>query len=127
MQAIWNGEVIAESEDTIVVEGNHYFPASSVHRQYFTASDSTTSCPWKGTANYYTITVNGKTNKNAAWYYPQPKSAACEIAGRVAFWKGVKVRSGQSVAPDCTDCAPASSVPSRWSAMTGWLRRRDVA
>jgi len=124
MQAIWNGEVIAESEDTVVVEGNHYFPASSVHRQYLSASDSNTSCPWKGTAGYYTITVNGKTNKNAAWYYPNPKPAAAQIAGRVAFWKGVKVVSGQSADPECTDCSPRST--GRLSALTGWLRGRDA-
>lgn len=101
MQAIWNGEVIAESDETVVVEGNHYFPASSVHRQYLVASDASTACPWKGTASYYSLHVNGKTNKDAAWYYRDPKPAAKQIAGRVAFWRGVHVTNtaGPGTAP----------------------------
>lgn len=125
MQAIWNGVVIAESADTVVVEGNHYFPASSVHRQYISPSESATSCPWKGAASYYTLSVNGKTNKNAAWYYADPRPAARQIAGRVAFWRGVKIVSGHSAEPDCPDCVPATS--GHWSSLTNWLRGGDAA
>lgn len=91
IRAVWNGAVLAESEDTVVVEGNHYFPADALHSEYFTESTTTTVCPWKGTAHYYTVTVDGQTNPDAAWYYPEPKSAASQIEGRVAFWKGVRV------------------------------------
>ena len=91
MKAIWNGEVIAESDDTVVVEGNHYFPLSSVNPSFLKPSDKTTFCPWKGTANYYTLVVGDSENTDAAWYYEKPKDAAKEIAGRVAFWRGVKV------------------------------------
>lgn len=91
MKAIWNGVVLAESDDTVVVEGNHYFPADSINRDYFTESDTHTVCGWKGTASYYNVVVNGAVNKDAAWYYPVPKDAAKEIEGRVAFWKGVQV------------------------------------
>lgn len=91
MKAIWNGEVIAESNDTVVVEGNHYFPIGSVKARYLEDSDTTTICPWKGTANYYTLTVEGEKNTDAAWYYAEPKPAAAQIRDRVAFWRGVKV------------------------------------
>jgi len=91
MKAIWNDEVIAESDDTVVVEGNHYFPLSSVNESLLKSSEKTTSCPWKGTANYYTLSVAGNENKDAAWYYAAPKDAAKQIAGRVAFWKGVTI------------------------------------
>lgn len=91
MKAIWNGEVIAESDETIVVEGNHYFPLSAVNESLLKPSDKTTFCPWKGTANYYTLSVGGDDNVDAAWYYAEPKSAAKQIAGRVAFWRGVQV------------------------------------
>ena len=91
MIAKWNDRVIAESEDTVVVEGNHYFPPADVREEFLRASDHTSICPWKGTARYYSIEVEGQTNVNAAWYYPDPKAAASEIAGRVAFWKGVQV------------------------------------
>jgi uncharacterized protein (DUF427 family) len=93
MKAIWNEQVVAESSATVVVEGNHYFPADSVKREFFQPSSTHTSCPWKGEASYYTLAVDGKTNVDAAWYYPQPKDAAKEIAGHVAFWKGVKVEA----------------------------------
>ena len=93
MKATWNDSVIAESNDTVVVEGNHYFPAESVNRAYLEPSDTHTTCPWKGEASYYSLTVNGQTNKDAAWYYPAPREAAAEIKDRVAFWKGVKVES----------------------------------
>ena len=91
MKATWNGAVIAESDDTVVVEGNHYFPADAIRREYVTPSDTHSVCPWKGTASYYSLTVNGKTNPDAAWFYPEPKTAAKEIKDRVAFWRGVTV------------------------------------
>ncbi len=90
-KAIWRGTTIAESDDTVVVEGNHYFPRESVRDEYLRDSSTHTTCPWKGVASYYDIVVNGATNKDAAWYYPQPKEAAREIEGRVAFWRGVEV------------------------------------
>ena len=93
MKAIWNCAVIAESSDTVVVEGNHYFPAESVKREHLAPSDSHTTCPWKGVASYYTVVVGAARNPDAAWYYPDPKPAAAEIRGRVAFWKGVKVEA----------------------------------
>ena len=91
MRATWKDAVLAESGDTVVVEGHHYFPAESINRQYFRESSTHSVCPWKGEASYYDLVVNGETNKDAAWYYPEPKEAAKEIKGRVAFWKGVKV------------------------------------
>jgi uncharacterized protein (DUF427 family) len=91
MRATWRDAVLAESDDTVIVEGNHYFPESSIRREHFRASETHTVCPWKGEASYYDIVVGADTNRDAAWYYPQPKDAAREIAGRVAFWKGVKV------------------------------------
>jgi len=92
MKAIWNDAVVAESDETIVVEGNHYFPPDSVNREYFRESDKHTTCPWKGLASYYDVVVDGKVNKDAAWYYPAPKEAAKQITGYVAFWKGVQVK-----------------------------------
>lgn len=89
--AIWEGTVIAESEQTVVVEGNHYFPADSLKQEHFRASSHSSVCPWKGTASYYDVVVGDKVNANAAWFYPQPKEAAKQITGYVAFWKGVKV------------------------------------
>ncbi len=91
MKATWQGITIAESDDTVVVEGNHYFPADSIRREYFKASDQHTHCPWKGEASYYDIAVDGAVNAGAAWYYPDPKEAATQIKGHVAFWKGVTV------------------------------------
>jgi uncharacterized protein (DUF427 family) len=91
MKATWNNQTLAESDDTIVIENNHYFPASSINKEFFKASDKHTVCPWKGDASYYTVEVDGQTNADAAWYYPDPKDAAKEIKGYVAFWKGVKV------------------------------------
>ena len=90
-RAIWNGAVLAESDQTIVVEGNHYFPPQSIHRQYFKPSDTHTTCGWKGEASYYHIEANGQLNRDAAWYYLEPKEAAAQIKGHVAFWKGVQV------------------------------------
>jgi len=91
VKAIWNGAVLAESERTEVVEGNHYFPPDAVKRQYFAPSETHTICPWKGTASYYTVQVDGKSNPDAAWFYPQTKDAAKNIENYVAFWKGVEV------------------------------------
>jgi len=91
MRAIWQDTVIAESDDTVVVEGNHYFPSAAINREYFNDSATTTGCPWKGTAHYYTLDVNGQKNPDAAWYYSEPKVAAAQIKDRVAFWKGVRV------------------------------------
>ena len=91
MKAIWKDTVIAESDDTVVVEGNHYFPPDSVSQPLVQDSDTTSVCPWKGTASYYSVVVDGETNPDAAWYYPEPKDAANNILGRVAFWKGVQV------------------------------------
>ncbi len=91
MKAIWNDQVIAESDDTVVVERNHYFPADSVNRQFLKPSATHTTCPWKGEASYYSLDVNGQQNPDAAWYYPEPKDAAANIKNYVAFWKGVKV------------------------------------
>ncbi len=91
MKAIWNNEILAESRDTIVVEGNHYFPPETIKKEYFRESDTHTTCPWKGLASYYDIVVNSEVNKDAAWYYPEPKEAAGQIKNYVAFWKGVKV------------------------------------
>jgi uncharacterized protein (DUF427 family) len=91
VEARWNGTVIARSDDTVVVEGNHYFPADAVDAALLVPSDTTTICPWKGTAHYYSLSVGGAENRNAAWYYPDPKPAAAEIKDRIAFWKGVEV------------------------------------
>lgn len=91
MKAVWNGEVIAESNDTVVVERNHYFPSQSIKQQYVESSAHTSVCPWKGLANYYTIKVGDKRNDNAAWVYQDPLPAAQNIRGRIAFWKGVTI------------------------------------
>ena len=91
MRAIWNGTVIAQSDDTVVVENNHYFPAESVVDGVLHPSDTQTFCFWKGTASYYSLEVDGQVNRDAVWYYPEPMDAAKQITGRVAFWKGVKV------------------------------------
>lgn len=89
--ARWNGTVVARSDDTVVVEGNHYFPADALDEALFEDSATRTNCPWKGTANYKTLVVDGARNPDAAWFYPDPKSAAAQIKGRFAFWKGVTV------------------------------------
>jgi uncharacterized protein (DUF427 family) len=91
MKAIWHGAVLAESDETVVVEGNHYFPVDSINREHFRESETHTECHWKGTASYYDLVVGGEVNKDAAWFYPEPKDAAKEIKDRVAFWRGVKV------------------------------------
>lgn len=91
VRATWNGVVLAESDDTVVVEGNHYFPAESVNHEYLDPSATHTVCPWKGTASYYTVTAGGQSNHDAAWYYPEPKPEAELVRDRVAFWRGVTV------------------------------------
>lgn len=91
MKAIWNNTIIAESDNTVVVENNHYFPRDSIKKEYFKSSSHETICPWKGTASYFTIEVDGKENKNAAWFYPAPKDAAMKIKNKIAFWHGVKI------------------------------------
>ncbi len=91
MKAFWNNAVVADSNDTILLEDNHYFPSGAIKREYFKPSGTHTTCPWKGEASYYDVVVNGETNKDAAWYYPEPKEDAKQIKGHVAFWKGVKV------------------------------------
>ncbi len=93
MQAIWNGKVIAQSDKTINIEGNQYFPLESANKEFLTSSDTHTVCHWKGTASYYNITVDGKTIKDAAWYYPEPKEKAFIIKDYIAFWKGVEVKN----------------------------------
>lgn len=100
MRAIWNGAVLAESDDTIVVEGNHYFPAESLDRRYVVESDKRTRCPWKGEAGYYTLEVDGERNPDAAWYYPEPSAAAEMVRGRVAFWRGVTVEPSEDEVVD---------------------------
>jgi uncharacterized protein (DUF427 family) len=91
-EATWNGATIAESDKTIVVEGNHYFPPDSVRMEFLQNSPTTSQCPWKGLASYYSVAVDRQTNKDAAWYYPEPSTAAADIKGYVAFWKGVAVK-----------------------------------
>jgi len=91
MRATWNNATIAESDDTVEVEGNHYFPLTAVARQYLQESETHTICPWKGTASYFDLVVEGQTNRDAAWYYPEPKPAAKSVTDRVAFWRGVRV------------------------------------
>ncbi|MEM0938300.1 MAG: DUF427 domain-containing protein [Bacteroidota bacterium] len=91
MKAIWKNQIIAESDETIEVEGNHYFPPSSIKREYFQETDTRTRCPWKGLASYYTITVDNEENKDAAWYYPEASELAKNIKGYIAFWNGVRI------------------------------------
>ncbi len=93
MKAIWNDAVLAESDETIVVEGNHYFPPDAINKAYFEESNKHTTCPWKGLASYYDVVVEGERNPGAAWYYPQPKDAAKQIKDHVAFWRGVKIEA----------------------------------
>lgn len=91
MKAIWNNTVIAESDDTVVIENNHYFPAESIKKEFFKASETHTTCPWKGVASYYTLEVDGKENTDAAWYYPEVSELAKGIKDKVAFWRGVQI------------------------------------
>jgi uncharacterized protein (DUF427 family) len=106
-RATWQGAVLAESDETVIVEGNHYFPPQSVKREFFTTSETHTTCPWKGEASYYSVAVDGETNPDAAWTYPEPYAAAEPIRDYVAFWKGVEV----SVEPG--DGTPGPSPPPR--------------
>ncbi|MDX1667382.1 MAG: DUF427 domain-containing protein [Saprospiraceae bacterium] len=92
-RAVWKGAILAESDDLVNIEGNHYFPIDSLNREYFEESDTHTVCPWKGTASYYRVVVDGAKNEDAAWYYPDPKNAAKAITDRVAFWRGVEVEN----------------------------------
>lgn len=106
--AIWNGRVIAQSDQTIIVEGNHYFPPESIQEEFFKPSDTQTTCGWKGTASYKTLEVDGKTNEDACWYYPAPKDQAANIKGYFAFWKGVEVSDasgGDDQTPEGASCA----------------------
>lgn len=91
MKAVWQGSIIAESDKTIVVEGNHYFPPESIKREFFHESDTHSRCGWKGTASYYSVKIDGKDNRDCAWYYPDPMEAAKDIKGHVAFWRGIEV------------------------------------
>lgn len=93
VRAIWNGQIIAESEDTVVVEGNHYFPRGAVDARFLTESGHTSVCSWKGQASYHTLEVEGQVNRDAAWYYPDPKQPAASIKDRIAFWRGVTIES----------------------------------
>ncbi len=92
MKATWNGKIVAESDKTVVVEGNHYFPPDSIHEKYFKQSDRHTVCPWKGRASYYDVVVDGKVSDGGAWYYPAPLPAVDKIRGYIAFWRGVNVQ-----------------------------------
>ena len=114
-QAVWQGTVLAETGQTVKVEGNHYFPPPSLRREFLAPSDTSSTCPWKGTASYYDVTVGGQVNKDAAWYYRQPSPAAAQIAGHVAFWHGVQVRrvSGSDQAGDGTECGLQRRGPRR--------------
>ena len=91
MRAVWKGIILADSDDTLEVEGNHYFPVADVRMEYLQPSETHTTCPWKGQASYYSVVVDGETNPDAAWYYPEPKQAAQQIRGRIAFWRGVEI------------------------------------
>ena len=91
MQAVWNSKTIANSNETIVIEGNHYFPPESINKEFFKENSNTTVCPWKGTASYYDVVVDGQTNTGAAWYYAQPSEKAKQIKDYVAFWRGVEI------------------------------------
>ncbi len=92
MKALWNGTIIAESDDTVIVEGNHYFPMAALKREFVEPSDTETICAWKGTARYYSLKIGDRINKDAVWFYPEPAQAAAAIRDRVAFWKGVEIR-----------------------------------
>ncbi|MBZ9638305.1 DUF427 domain-containing protein, partial [Streptomyces sp. PSKA30] len=127
MRAVWNGTVLAEAEQTIVVEGNHYFPPESLNREYFTESRARSLCFWKGLARYYTVTVGGQTNVNAAWYYPHPSPLARKIKDHVAFWNGVVVEEAapQTAGAHRLSCGARPGPPAwaaRWPPPTwGWL------
>jgi uncharacterized protein (DUF427 family) len=119
-QAVRNGAVLAESDQTVKVEGNHYFPPQSLRREFLAPSTTTSVCPWKGTASYYDVTADGHVNTEAAWYYPQPSPAAAQIAGHVAFWHGVEVRWVSDSGAE-NGCGPAAGggIGGRLRAMFG--------
>ena len=125
MKAIWNDSIIAESDDTVVVEGNHYFPLDAVNQSFLKPSDKTTYCSWKGTASYYSIVVDGEVNADAAWYYANPKQAAKQIANRVAFWRGGEGWS--RTVPLKTDNTPDWASASAWSGPLALSALRFVA
>lgn len=102
MQAVFNGTVIAESDQTVIVEGNHYFPADSIKSEFFAKTATHTTCAWKGKASYYTVTVDGQSNRDAAWFYPSPTDAAAQIKDHVAFWKGIQVKPAAAQDADST-------------------------
>jgi len=122
-RAVWNGAVIAESDQTIKLEGNHYFPPEALNRAYLTASARTTACPWKGRASYYDVTVDGQTNAAAAWYYPDPSPAARRIKDHVAFWHGVRIEVG----PPGVSVAGRPSVAARLRSLIGVRRGQRSA
>lgn len=115
-QAVWKGAVLAESDQTIRLEGNHYFPAESLRREFLASSETASTCPWKGTASYYDVTVDGQVNKDAAWYYPQPRPAAPQVRDHVAFWRGVQVRK---VSDGDSGAAAGGGIGGRLRAMFG--------
>jgi uncharacterized protein (DUF427 family) len=118
-QAVWKGTVLAESDQIVKVEGNHYFPPQSLSREFLAPSQTTSVCPWKGTASYYDITVDGQVNKDAAWYYPQPSTAAAQIRDHVAFWHGVQVRRVSDGGEDDRGTAAGGGIGGRLRAMSG--------
>jgi uncharacterized protein (DUF427 family) len=119
LRATWHGAVLAESDRTIKLGGNHYFPAGSLHREFFSDSTTTSTCPWKGQARYYDVRVDGTVNRDAAWYYPTPSPAALQIAGHVAFWHGVRI--GRAAGPGGEPAPPDR--PGLASRIRGGLRR----
>lgn len=124
-KAVWNGTVIADSDDTVVVEGNHYFPPDSVRWEHLQESRKTTTCPWKGRASYYNVVVDGEANRDAAWYYPNPSAAARPIAGHLAFWRGVRIeRSDTANVPEAArHDEDGHSDDGEHSGRRGFLRR----
>jgi uncharacterized protein (DUF427 family) len=118
-QAVWHGTVLAESDQTPKVEGNHYFPPQSLRREFLAPSATTSTCPWNGTASYYDVTVDGQVNKDAAWYYRQPSPAAAQIAGHVAFWHGVQVRQVSDDSGEAGRGATAGGIGGRLRALLG--------
>ncbi|MEO3784081.1 DUF427 domain-containing protein [Actinocorallia sp. B10E7] len=113
IRAVWRGQVLAESEKTLRLEGNHYFPVESLNREFFVESATTSVCPWKGRARYFDVVVDGQVNRDAAWYYPEPSRAAAQIKGRVAFWHGVRVERAED--------APGAERPGMMARLRGLL------
>jgi uncharacterized protein (DUF427 family) len=117
-RAVWNGQVLAESDRTVKLEGNHYFPPQSLRREFFNSSSTRTTCPWKGVARYYTVTVDGQKNRDAAWYYPDPSPAARQIRGYIAFWNGVRVERVKDSRADGSEPGPGW-----WGRIAAMVRR----